>query len=304
MSKVSIGVNTGFAVNRYPIAEDWMNVVANAGVRRVQITADMIDPRSPESFVESEIETILDFGKRGGPQVTSAFTGSLTRLNLFGHPNSEIRDFWFAWYKDFINIAAKLGANSIGGHLSILSINEDQCFETRNARLDHIIKCWVELSNYAYDKGIECMIWEPMSISREFGETIRATREIQEKFEKLSSNSNIKLCLDVDHGDVTSPHPEDLDLYAWIKEFSEVTRCIHIKQSSTNKGGHWPFIAEYNKDGRIEKSEFIYKINKYFKKNIELFLELSFRERNPVDLKAPEYIKKSVEYWLSEDVVT
>ena len=27
---------------------------------------------------------------------------------------------------------------------------------------------------------------------------------------------------------------------------------IHIKQSSMNKGGHWPFTADYNaKDGRI-----------------------------------------------------
>ena len=35
-----------------------------------------------------------------------------------------------------------------------------------------------------------------------------------------------------------------------------------------------------------------------FSSDIDLFLELSFRERNPIDRKTFEYISKSADYWL------
>lgn len=302
MTEISLGINTGFAVNRYPSASEWLEVISNAGLSRVQITADMIDPRSPPNFIEGEIETILETGASGGPLITSAFTGAMTRLNLFGHPNLHMREFWMNWYRQFIDISARLGAKSVGGHLSILSIRDDSDEESRRNRLDHILKCWVELSHYAADQGISCMIWEPMSIAREFGETIDAAEKIQEKFDAIVSSGRIKMCLDVDHGDIASSYPGDTDPYAWMGKFAAATHCIHMKQSLANKGGHWPFTEEYNNQGRIQKTEFIEQVKSHFKGNVELFLELSFRERNPVDQLAPEHIGESVKYWIGDGV--
>lgn len=302
MSEILLGINTGFAVNRYPSATEWLRVVSAAGLNRVQITADMIDPRSPTDFIESEVETILQASSNGGPTITSAFTGAMTRLNLFGHPNQAMREFWLGWYRQFIDIAARLGALSVGGHLSILSIKDDTDVESRRNRLDHIMKCWVELSHYAADRGISCMIWEPMSISREFGETLDSAQQIQDKFDAATLGCEIKMCLDVDHGDIASTDPADTDPYAWLSKFAGSTHCIHMKQSLANKGGHWPFTEEYNSQGRIQKAEFIKHLRSHFNRDIELFLELSFRERNPVDLKAPEHIGKSVEYWVGDGI--
>ena len=302
MSEILLGINTGFAVNRYPSAVEWMQIVSEAGLKRVQITADMIDPRGPNDFIESEIETILQASSEGGPIITSAFTGALTRLNLFGHPNHAMRDFWLDWYRRFIDVVARLGASSVGGHLSILSIKDDSDEESRRNRLDHIMKCWIELSHYAADRGIACMIWEPMSISREFGETLESAQQIQDRFDAAASPCDIKMCLDVDHGDIASPNPADTDPYAWMSKFASATHCIHMKQSLANKGGHWPFTEEYNSEGRIQKSEFIDHLRSHFNDDVELFLELSFRERNPVDLKAPEHIGESVKYWVGNGV--
>ena len=36
-----------------------------------------------------------------------------------------MRDFWLDWYRRFIDVVARLGASSVGGHLSILSIKDD-----------------------------------------------------------------------------------------------------------------------------------------------------------------------------------
>ena len=56
---------------------------------------------------------------------------------------------------------------------------------------------------------------------------------------------------DIDHGDVTSPNPDDYDPYAWARAVPKVSPIIHIKQSLMDKGGHRPFTAEFNARGRI-----------------------------------------------------
>ena len=297
MDNISFGVNTGFAVNRYPLASDWLPIIKNSKLKNVQITADILDPRNPKKFLEREIEYILNVSKQSGPTITSAFTGAFTRLNLFGHPDQSVRNYWLKWYKDFIDLSAKLGVKSLGGHLSIISLADDDNKSLRQERLDNIINIWVHLSEYALDQGIPTMIWEPMSISREFGETLTTAQYIQEKFDDKTKGT-IKMCYDVDHGDILSKNMNDTNPYEWIKKFAYAIDCIHLKQSSTNKSGHWPFIDEYNQYGRIKKKEMIDCINENFSSNIDLYLELSFRERNPIDKKAPEYISKSAEYWL------
>ena len=34
--------------------------------------------------------------------------------------------------------------------------------------------------------------------------------------------------------------------YVWLKKFLNETAQLHLKQSRSNKSGHWPFIDEYN----------------------------------------------------------
>lgn len=298
MQDLSLGINTGFAVNRYPLASEWLKIIELSKLKKVQITADILDPRNPKNFIDSEIEYINAKRNSGGPIIGSAFTGAFTRLNLFGHPNKDVREYWFNWYKKFIDIAAKLGAKSIGGHLSIISLNDDSVNTTYNERLENIIQTWIKLSNYAKNAGIPTMIWEPMSIAREFGETIISAEIIQKIFDD-KTNGAIKMCLDVDHGDITSNNKNDTDPYEWIKKFAYAIECIHLKQSSSNKGGHWPFIDEYNKDGKIKRKEMINAIKTHFNSNVDLYLEISFRERNPVDKMVQEYLSKSAEYWIS-----
>ncbi len=296
MNNISFGVNTGFAINRHPLASDWLKIIENSGLRRIQLTADILDPRMPESFLEKEIEYILSVSRGGGPTVTSAFTGAFTRLNLFGHPNKDVRDYWFNWYKKFIDLSARLNVRSVGGHLSIISLEDDNSQTLRNERLENIIATWICLSEYAKNKGISALIWEPMSISREFGETLDAAEYIQNRFDEKTKGA-IKICYDVDHGDISSVNKDDTDPYAWIEKFAYAIDCIHLKQSSSNKSGHWPFTEEYNKNGKIKKEKMMKCLRKNFSSDLDLFLELSLRERNPVDKKASEYIAKSAEYW-------
>ena len=45
-----LGINLGFAVNRYPEPEDWINAVAEIGVNRVQFVADLLNPDLPSNL--------------------------------------------------------------------------------------------------------------------------------------------------------------------------------------------------------------------------------------------------------------
>ncbi len=97
----------------------------------------------------------------------------------------------------------------------------------------------------------------------------------------------------------TSPptNPDDIDPYAWAGAFPERSPIIHIKQSSMNKGGHWPFTAAYNRDGRITPEKLIDAVKAGGGTDNEICLELSFREREPTDHNVVEMIRESVEFW-------
>ena len=54
-----LAINTGFAVNRYPLAEEWIDLVANKlEVKYVQFTSDLLNPYLPEKIYFKEAENI------------------------------------------------------------------------------------------------------------------------------------------------------------------------------------------------------------------------------------------------------
>ena len=64
-----------------------------------------------------------------------------------------------------------------------------------------------------------------------------------------------------------------------------------------NKGGHWPFTAQYNDNGRITPEKLIAAVKDGGGHDNELCLELAFREREPTDRSVVSAIKESVAYW-------
>ena len=139
-------------------------------------------------------------------------------------------------------------------------------------------------------------MWEPMSISREQGETINECKKLQLDVNQ-SSPLPFKLCVDVDHGELTSKDKRDIDPYHWLRVFAKDIEAVHLKQSLKDKGGHWPFIKKFNKIGKIHPSKVIKTLRDNGCFETDLILELSFRERNPVDKNALEDIKKSIKFW-------
>lgn len=295
--KVALGINTGFAINRFPEPDDWVRIVAEElGLDRIQFTADLLNPFLPEDLVEREAEKIRHYCHYYGVRVETAFTSAFTRVNHVLHPNPEIRAIWQDWFRRFITLAHSLGAEGVGSHFGIMSARDNADPAIRTKRIDEGVAAWRDLAQYAADLGLSYLMFEPMSIPREVGETIAATHEILGKC-AAGFAIPMRLCLDVDHGDLESDDPRDTDAHAWIREFGDVTPCIHIKQSLRDKGGHYPFTPEYNVRGKIVPEAILDTMRAAGVAECALLLEISHRERWPAEYCVVEDLKASVKHW-------
>ena len=184
----------------------------------------------------------------------------------------------------------------MGSHFGILSQEDFLDSQKRKIRTQEAIDNWHLLADYGQKKGLKFLSWEPMSIGREFGETIKKASKLQQM---LNENSPLpfKICLDVDHGDIQSNDPRDFDPYAWISSFAKDAPLIHLKQSQKDKGGHWPFTAYYNERGKINPTKILQALRECGPKEATLYLELSFKEREPFDSSVIPVLKESVDYW-------
>jgi sugar phosphate isomerase/epimerase len=295
--RVTLGINTGFATNRFPEPEDWVSIVADElGLDTVQFTADLLNPFLPEDLVARETVRIRGLCDKKGVRVETTFTSAFTRVNHVLHPNPDIRRAWIEWFKRFFKLSRELGAEAGGGHFGILSVRDNADPQRRAHRIEDGVSAWRELSHFAAGIGMQYLMFEPMSIPREIAETIPATQEI---LDRCSEGFAIpmRLCLDVDHGDLHSPDPRDTDPHAWIRAFARVSPCIHIKQSLHDKGGHYPFTPQYNAEGKIVPEQILRTMRDAGMEKCTLLLEISHRERWPFDDRVVSDLKQSVAYW-------
>ncbi|MCP4641412.1 MAG: TIM barrel protein [bacterium] len=295
--KVALGINTGFAINRFPEPDDWVPIVAEElGLDRVQFTADLLNPFLPEDLVAHETDTIRALCDKHGVAVESTFTSAFTRVNHVLHPDPDTRRVWIEWFKRFASVSAALGAEGMGSHFGILTSRDNADPAVRAERIRDGIDAWREIADHAAGLGMRYVMFEPMSIPRELAETIDATRELLDQCQDGFAIP-MKLCLDVDHGDLASDDPRDTDPHAWIRALGKDSPCIHIKQSLRDKGGHYPFTAEYNERGKIVPEEILATMAASGVESCTLLLEISHRERWPADYSVVADLKESVEYW-------
>lgn len=291
-----LSINSGFAVNRYIEPFEWLKVIRLAGCNYAQMTADLINPYLPDKVIDSLIKQINEAKEEFRIQISSTFTGAYTRLNHLAHPDKEIQKYWIEWFKEFCDISIAVGSDNMGSHFGILSAKDNSDKKLRKERCAQNIENWHEIAGYAKKAGMNYISWEPMSISREQGHTQEEAKKLQQKVNK-NSPLPFKICLDVDHGDISSKNPLDYNPYSWLENFAKDSPLIHLKQSQTDKNGHYPFLDKYNKTGKIKPQKVINALEKGGRYDADFILELSFREREPDDSNVIKVLKSSVDYW-------
>ena len=294
-NNIKLSVNTGFAVNRIIDNKNFIEFVKNKlQIKYIQPTSDWLSLFMDKKYSYKNISNLNKLMNKYAIKVNSCFTGAFTRLNHLAHPDKDQQKYWINYFKHFIDLSVDLGANYVGSHLGILSYDDNK---KRNKILkNRVVKNWQILAEYAFKKNIKSLIWEPMSISREFGETINECKKIQLLLNKKKS-SNFKLCLDVGHGDINSKDKKNYDPYYWLKSFAKESPVIHIKQVHKGSFGHLPFTKKNNLKGKVDAKKVVNILEKLGVYNTELAFELSFKERDPIDKNVKKDVISSVKYW-------
>ena len=294
----TLSVNTNPFVNRFAEPEDLIATLADeVGIGHIQLVHEFINP----SWQAATIKRLTDRMARACAQkrakITSIMTGPYGRLNHFAHPDAEVRQYYVDWFKGMADIAGDLGTPAIGTQFGIFTFKDYDNPQRRDELMKIALDCWWSVAEHAKARGLTWLFWEPMSVGRELGHTLKDTQALQDWIDAAKLPIPLKPMVDIDHGDVTSPDPADVDPFRWAKDLATQSPIIHIKQSTMNKGGHWPFTAQYNENGRITPQALIPAVEAGGGTDNELCLELAFREREPTDRSVVAAIKESVAYW-------
>ena len=294
----TLSVNTNPFVNRFAEPEDLIATLADeVGIGHIQLVHEFINPSWESATVKRLTDRMASACAAKRAKITSIMTGPYGRLNHFAQPDAEVRQYYVDWFKGMADIAGDLGAPAIGTQFGIFTF-KDFDDERRRAELMQIaLDCWRDVAEHAKSRGLTWLFWEPMSVGRELGHTLKDTQDLQDWIDAAKLPVPLKPMVDIDHGDVTSANPADVDPFAWARVFATQSPIIHIKQSTMNKGGHWPFTAQYNENGRITPEKLIATVKSGGGTDNELCLELAFREREPTDRSVVAAIRESVAYW-------
>jgi sugar phosphate isomerase/epimerase len=288
-----LGINLGFAINRYIEPEVWTKIVAkDLGLKYVQFVADLLNPFLPEAYVKDQIRRIKAAVKEHGIVIEGLFSSAFTRVNHLMHPDAEARKIWLEWFKRFLGIGAEFGAKNAGAHFGIMTFDTYDNPDKRKFILDEGVKGWQNLSFYAKERGYECLTFEPMSVPREMANTIEETRDLMDRV-NAHSGVPLRVCLDVGH----APHPSQRDPYPWIEALAALSPVIHLQQTVLNKSNHAPFTEEQNRTGIITREKVMAAVKKAGCTDTLFALEISHREHWDTEFKIIPELKESVDYF-------
>jgi sugar phosphate isomerase/epimerase len=293
MTRFTLGINLGFATNRFPEPDVWARLVAEEmGLHSVQLVADLLNPFWPDDVIDAEIGRIQEATARYHIDIHTLMSSTLTRYNYFLYPYPELRQAYCDFYKRFALLASRLGARGVGSHFSTFTVTDYSDPALRETRLNEAIKLWQETTYKARDLGLEYLYIETMSIPRELAETISNARELLARINEHSALP-VYFCLDIGH----APHPDERDPYIWLRELGASSRIVHLQQTEMGHSRHWPFTETYNELGIIEPLRTLQTLVESGAEDILLAFEISHRERYEDEPRVIPDLAASARYW-------
>ena len=197
----TLSLNTNPLVNRFAEPDDLIETVArDLRIRDLQLTHEFINPSWPRATINRLTRDMAAACARTGVRITSGMTGPYGRLNHFGHPDADVRRYYIDWFKMFSEIIGELGGESLGTQFAILTYRDFDDPVRRENLVRIAIESWAEVAEHAQRSGLKFLFWEPMSIGREFGETIENCLTLQDRLTATGMAIPLLMMADIDHG--------------------------------------------------------------------------------------------------------
>ncbi len=289
--QIALGINTCFAVKRWPLAADWIPIVKDRlGLTLVQHSFDLI----PAGASAADAEALASSTAAAGVELHSTFTGLASYSdNLLLGPDPAGRAAAAAWYRWAIDWTAAAGGVACGGHVGAFSV-PDWIDHSRRATLwAELQAALLELSGVASKAGLEYLMVENLAAARE-PSTMAMVRDLLTNGD--GSHVPIRLCLDVGHMCVPGTTGVDRDPYAWLRDLGRAAPVIQLQQSDPEGDHHWPFTADRNAVGRIDADRVLAALGEGGVEATALILEVipAFEQDDDGVL---DDLAASVDYW-------
>jgi D-erythrulose 1-phosphate 3-epimerase len=292
---VRLGVNTRFAVKRWPRPEDWAPIVRERlGLSLVQHCLDLVEPPLGTGSIVAPASAVRKAMVAHDLELHSTISGqAVSSANLLLHPDPDARTAARIFYHRAIAFSARIGARATGGHVGAFALHDWTDAGLRRKR-------WAEmraaLSNLALDArraGLEAFLVENRAAARE-PSTMAMLGELVD--DGGPERVPIRLSLDLGHMCVAGTQGDEREPYAWLRSFATKTSVVQLQQSDAGHDRHWPFTPEFNLLGRIRADWVLDALQEGGAEHVALMLEVipPFEEDDQAVL---DDIRTSVDYW-------
>src|SRR5258708_15394480 len=148
MSRLHLGINTCFAVKRWPEPEQWLTIVKEElGLDYCQFSFDLIDPMFDDSAIASYAASVRNIAAEKHVTIHSTFTGlAAYSWSQLLHPIPSLRSAAMQWYRRAIDLTVQLGALGTGGHIGALSVQDAQNAQRKQTLVEELKERLSDLS--------------------------------------------------------------------------------------------------------------------------------------------------------------
>jgi sugar phosphate isomerase/epimerase len=273
MTRFALGVNTCFAVKRWPEPERWVQLVREEmGLDLAQHSLDLVQLDGPEELWRAQGEAVREACERSGLRLHSTFTGlAAYSSNLLLDPAPGVRDWAESWYRRAIAFTALVGGTATGGHVGAFTVSEWRDPARRAEREGGLRSALHRLAADARRAGLEALYVENLAAARE-PSTMTQVEDLLTGGD--AEHVPIALCLDVGHQCVPGTEGDERDPYVWLERLGERAPVVQIQQSDETADHHWPFTPETEALGRIEPERVLRALTASGAEEVALILEI------------------------------
>ena len=293
--RLRLAVNNCFAAKHWPSDGAWLALVWQWGLAAVQFSFDLVDPLQPAAvaIAPSAGEACRD----AGIEVLSTFTGGRAYLtNMLLHPSAAHRAWARSWLESAVDLTAAIGSPATGGYLGAFPAGLGQAEREHFGK--ELVRHGAELGHHAARAGLEYLLVELMPGP---GEVPGSPLEARKLLAALNAASPLPyyLCYDLGHACGAAAVCDGVgpaNLYRWLEELLDVTRCVHLQQTDGRSDHHWPFSAAYSGVGVVEPDRVLEIVARSPLAEVDLVLELVHPPEAPATVVAEDWAQ-SVAVW-------
>lgn len=297
MAEIHLGINTCFAVKRWPEPEQWITLLTQElGLDCCQFSFDLLDPQMDLAAQMAYAEAVRTCAAQQHVLVQSTFTGlAAYSWSQLLHPLEAMRDAAMRWYERAIDLTALMGAWGAGGHIGAFSVQDAAQATRRQALLAEMIERLNALTGYAERKGLQFLLFENMAVPREYGHSIEEAQALLTSV--TGPGVPLLLCLDLGHPCALHTGTHSDDYLAWLDYPWTRLPVMHLQQTDRTADHHWPFTAACNQLGMVRAEPVVRALRRWSaKQDVYVFLE-PIHPFEADDQLVIRELQESVEYW-------